>query len=105
MVYTRSNAEFIPIFGLKIPKVYTPRKEDMTDKTKVITVRVPTEVYEKLRNSNLRQRLTDIANDVSECDECPYMDDLDLEKFNEVCEFKGLDRQKALDRCVSMLWR
>ena len=77
----------------------------MTDKTKVIAVRVPTEVYEKLRNNNLRQRLTDIANGVSDCEGCPYIDDLDLGKFNEVCEFKDLDRQKALDRCVSMLWR
>lgn len=104
MVYTRINAEFIPIFALKITEVYTPRKEDMTDKTKVITVRVPTEVYEKLRN-NLRQRLIDIANGVSDCEGCPYIDDLDLSKFNEVCEFKGIDRQKAIDKCVQMLWR
>ena len=39
------------------------------------------------------------------CDECPYMDDLNMSGFNEVCEYKGLDRQKALDKCVQMLWR
>lgn len=77
----------------------------MTDKTKVLSVRVPVEVYEKLKDIDLRQRLTDIANDVSDCDGCPYVDDLDMGKFNEVCEFKNIDRQKALDRCVSMLWR
>ena len=77
----------------------------MTDKTKVLSVRVPVEVYEKLKDIDLRQRLTDIANDVSDCDGCPYLDDLDMGKFNEVCEFKNIDRQKALDRCVSMLWR
>lgn len=39
------------------------------------------------------------------CDECPYMNDLDLSKFDEVCEYKGIDKQKALDKCVQMLWR
>lgn len=77
----------------------------MTDKTKVLSVRIPTDVYTKLKDIDLRQRLTDIANGVSDCDGCPYIDDLDMGKFNEVCEFKNLDRQKALDRCVSMLWR
>ena len=39
------------------------------------------------------------------CEECPYMNDLNMEAFDEVCEYKGIDRQKALDRCVQMLWR
>lgn len=40
------------------------------------------------------------------CKGCEYMENaLDMSKFNEVCEFKGLDRQKALDRCAQMLWR
>ena len=41
----------------------------------------------------------------NDCDNCPYMSDLDTSKFDEVCEFKGIDRQRALDKCVSMLWR
>lgn len=40
------------------------------------------------------------------CAGCEYMENaLDMEKFNEVCEYKGLDRQKALDRCAQVLWR
>lgn len=41
----------------------------------------------------------------SNCEECPYAKDLNMEGFEEVCEYKGLDRQKALDKCVQMLWR
>ena len=41
----------------------------------------------------------------TDCDNCPYMDDLNMAGFNEVCEYKGIDRQKALDKCVQMLWR
>ena len=41
----------------------------------------------------------------NDCDNCPYMNDLDMSKFDEVCEYKGIDRQKALDRCAQMLWR
>lgn len=41
----------------------------------------------------------------TDCENCPYMDDLNMSGFNEVCEYKGLDRQKALDKCVTMLWR
>lgn len=41
----------------------------------------------------------------ADCENCPYMNDLDLSKFDEVCEYKGIDRQKALDRCAQMLWR
>ena len=40
----------------------------------------------------------------NDCDNCPYMNDLDMSKFDEVCEYKGIDRQKALDRCAQMLW-
>ena len=42
---------------------------------------------------------------VNTCDECPYMNDLNMSGFDEVCEYKRLDRQKALDKCVQMLWR
>ena len=40
-----------------------------------------------------------------DCENCPYMNDLDMSGFDEVCDFKGIDRQKALDKCVQMLWR
>jgi len=39
------------------------------------------------------------------CDECPYKNDLNMSGFDEVCDYKGIDRQKALDKCVQMLWR
>lgn len=41
----------------------------------------------------------------TDCDNCPYMNDLNMAAFDEVCEYKGIDRQKALDKCVQMLWR
>lgn len=41
----------------------------------------------------------------TDCNNCPYMSDLNMSGFDEVCEFKNIDRQKALDRCVQMLWR
>ena len=41
----------------------------------------------------------------TDCENCPYMSDLNMSGFDEVCEFKGIDRQKALDKCVQMLWR
>lgn len=47
-----------------------------------------------------------VINDVNtDCDNCPYVTDLDMSKFDEVCDYKGIDRQKALDKCVQMLWR
>lgn len=52
---------------------------------------------------------TNIAESVDTfdyCKGCEYMENaLDMSKFNEVCEFKDLDKQKALDRCAQMLWR
>lgn len=41
----------------------------------------------------------------TDCDNCPYVNDLDMSKFDEVCDYKGIDRQKALDKCAQMLWR
>lgn len=44
--------------------------------------------------------------EIDYCKGCEYFENaLDMSKFNEVCEFKGLDRQKALDRSAQMLWR
>ena len=100
----------------------------MTEKTASFSVRVPIEVKKILSREMTRKCFEGIARQIergevqlsgegvasvnttsesvnTDCDNCPYMDDLDMSKFNEVCEFKGLDRQKALDRCVQMLWR
>ena len=41
----------------------------------------------------------------TDCENCPYINDLNMSGFDEVCEFKRLDRQKALDKCVGMLWK
>ena len=47
-----------------------------------------------------------VIDSVNTCEGCEYLENaLDMSKFDEVCEFKGLDRQKALDKCVQMLWR
>ena len=92
----------------------------MTDKTAIYGARVGKETIERLEGIDRRRLIEEVGRLVSEgklvfkgdglvtegdCDGCPYVDDLDMGKFNEVCEFKDLDRQKALDRCVSMLWR
>lgn len=107
----------------------------MTEKTASFSVRVPVEVKEKIAGELTRSCLEGLVKQIergeivltsdgvsvntylesvntkqvsvntSDCDNCPYMDDLDLSKFNEVCEFKGIERQKAIDKCVQMLWR
>lgn len=46
-----------------------------------------------------------VSESVNTCEDCPYMNDLNMSGFDEVCEYKGIDRQKALDKCVTMLWR
>lgn len=46
-----------------------------------------------------------ISESVNTCEDCPYMNDLNMSGFEEVCDYKGIDRQKALDKCVAMLWR
>lgn len=48
---------------------------------------------------------TDSKSVNTDCDNCPYVNDLNMSGFDEVCEYKGIDRQKALDKCVTMLWR
>ena len=41
-----------------------------------------------------------------DCENCEFaFNALDMSGFDEVCEFKGIDRQEALDKCVQMLWR
>ena len=40
-----------------------------------------------------------------DCENCEFaFNALDMSGFDEVCDFKGIDRQKALDKCVQMLW-
>lgn len=105
----------------------------MTEKTAVMTVRVPREVIERLEGIDRRKMLETLVKWLNEgklvreedqivirgsvytedksvytndCDGCPYVENaLDMSKFDEVCEYKGLDRQKAIDRCAQMLWR
>lgn len=103
----------------------------MTENTKVLGIRLNTEdkaVLSKYLNREsaeaiLRQikrgeititpkgvvieRVNSISESVntSNCEDCPYVTDLEMHNFDEVCEYKGLDRQKALDKCVQMLWR
>lgn len=104
----------------------------MTERTKTLSIRLNTEDKEKLSKYITRESLESIlrqikrgeikvtsrgveilantgvdtiSESVNTCEGCPYMDDIDLSKFNEVCEFKGIDRQKAMDKCVQMLWR
>lgn len=105
----------------------------MTEKTVILGIRLNKGDKEKLSKYITRESLESIlrqiergeieirskgvvipsVNTISEsvntedyCKGCEYMENaLDMSKFNEVCEFKGLDRQKALDRCAQMLWR
>lgn len=103
----------------------------MTEMTKVLGIRLSTKDKEELSKylnresaeAILRQiKRREIAitrkgveiervNTISEsvntpnCDECPYMNDLDMTEFDNICKLKGIDRQKALDKCVQMLWR
>ena len=53
------------------------------------------------------ERVNKISESVNtlNCEECPYVNDLNMDAFDEVCDFKGIDRQKALNKCVEMLWR
>lgn len=93
----------------------------MTDKTVTFGVRVPIETKKKLTGVFTRKALENITRqidsgeitvsddgiDVPEisCDTCPYMNDLNLDGLYEVSKFKNIDPQKALDRCVQVLWR
>ena len=101
----------------------------MTENTKVLGIRLEIGKKEKLSKylnresaeSLLRQIergeitltskgvvITDVntvSESVNTCEDCPYMNDLNMSAFDEVCEYKGIDRQKALDKCVQMLWR
>lgn len=103
----------------------------MTDQTKVLSIRLENRDKEELSKYLNRESAEGIlkqikrgeialtrkgveikrVNTTSEsvntpnCEECPCTNDLNMEGFDEVCEYKGLDRQKALDKCVQMLWR
>lgn len=57
------------------------------------------------RVNTISESVNTLDKSVNTCEGCPYINDLNMEGFNEVCEYKGIDKQKALDRCVQMLWR
>ena len=59
LVYTRINTGFVGILGQKRKRgVYT-----LTEKTKVLTVRVPTDLYEWLKRYNMRELLTNLRDE------------------------------------------
>ena len=119
----------------KKSKVLTPRKESvntMTENTKVLGIRLSVQDKERLSKHLTREcvegmlrqmdrgeivltsrgveikRVNTISESVNtpDCENCEYVfNALDMSGFDEVCEFKGIDRQKALDKCVQMLWR
>jgi len=57
------------------------------------------------RVNTIPESVNTLEKSVNTCEDCPYMNDLNMSGFDEVCEYKGIDRQKALDKCVQMLWR
>lgn len=77
--------------------------------------RVLTDVYGLIKSGVLKVEENHVVgvnpfepsvDTVDYCVGCEYLENtLDMSKFNEVCEFKDLDKQKALDRCAQMLWR
>jgi len=103
----------------------------MTERTKTLSIRLNTEdkdaISKYLNRESVEAILRQIkrgeisitskgvvierVNTISEsvntpnCDECPYMNDLDMTEFDDVCKLRGIDRQKALNKCVQMLWR
>ena len=104
----------------------------MTDRTKVLAIRLENEDKEYIAKLLSREcvegmirqvkrgeivlspkgvvieRVNTISENVNtaDCENCEYaINALDTSKFDEVCEYKGIDRQKALDRCAQMLWR
>lgn len=96
----------------------------MTEKTATLSIRLKKEDKEKIAKKLTRKGIESIIAQIERgeieitdegvsvntvrdyCKGCEYMENaLDMGKFNEVCEFKGLDRQKALDKCAQMLWR
>lgn len=102
----------------------------MTENTKVLSIRLENKEKEELgkylnresaeallrqikrgeitltRKGVVIEGVNTTSESVNTCEDCPYIkNDLNMEKFDEVCEYKGIDRQKALDKCVSMLWR
>ena len=104
----------------------------MTENTKVLGIRLNNEDKDYLAKYITRESLEHMlgqikrgeisitskgvvinsVNTISEsvntpdCENCEFaFNALDMSGFDEVCEFKGIDKQKALDKCVQMLWR
>lgn len=74
-------------------------------KRKEIEVRSKGVVFPGVDTNSPSVNTSEVSVNTNDCEGCPYITELDMSKFDEVCDFKGLDKQKALDRCVQMLWR
>lgn len=87
----------------------------MTEKTMVMGARVPLKTKLALSDLDLRKFLENVATQrelgvieienneivVPEIAEA----ELNLDNFFEVCHMKNIDPQKALDKCIQVLWR
>lgn len=62
--------------------------------------------FNGVNNKSGSVNTNDKSVNTPDCENCEFaFNALDMSGFDEVCEYKGLDRQKALDKCVQMLWR
>jgi len=86
----------------------------MTDKTMVMSARIPLKTKLALSDVDLRKLLENIA-ELRECGAIEVVNNeivlpeiengLNMDGFYEVCHEKNIEPQKALDKCVQMLWR
>lgn len=81
--------------------------------TKIISLRVPNRI--DFGDVSLAKLITNI-HDLEKCGAIEIVDntivlpeieesELSMDEFYEVCHMKNIDPQKALDKCVQMLWR
>lgn len=87
----------------------------MTDKTQVITVRIPRHTKEVLKDVDMRKFLENTArmreigairignNEIV----LPEVEEvgLNLDDFYDACHAKNQDPQKTLDKCTQMVWK
>ena len=86
----------------------------MTDKTKILAIRVPISIANELKDYNMRKLIENIAELVrlgvikivdNEIVMPEEQFELNMDKFYEVCHERNIDPQTALNKCVQMLWR
>jgi len=87
----------------------------LTEKTLVMGARVPLKTKLALSDLDLRKFLENVAAQrelgVIEIEDNEivvpetFEPDINMDRFYEVCHEKNIDPQKALDKCVQMLWR